>query len=272
MNLTPKRWAEFQHYKNRSPAWIKLHRKLLDDYAYNRLPLASRALAPMLWLIASEYENGTITASTQEIAFRLRTTEKDLVDALKPLIESGFFDCDSDMLADRKRDACLEKEDIGKRREDSSTVANATRRPSDQKFDEFKKAYPKRKGANPWKPARAQWDAALKAGASPDQIITAVKAGTGYDRDKIGTEYIPQAQKWLRDRRFEDHQPSNVVEIDSPTAFVSVENARWGPLCARWRVENRKQSGPVPRDHQGQSGWWFPKEWTTQEGSNAQAG
>jgi GT2 family glycosyltransferase len=54
MKLKPKKWSEFQHYKNRSPSWIKLHAKLLDDVAFQRLPRASQALAPMLWLIARE--------------------------------------------------------------------------------------------------------------------------------------------------------------------------------------------------------------------------
>jgi hypothetical protein len=104
MSITPKDWTRFQHYKNRAPAWIKFHRSLLDNYDYARLPLACRALAPMLWLLASEYDEGRITASTEEIAFRLRTTEAELVEALSPLIERGFFTSD-DTLADRKPDA-----------------------------------------------------------------------------------------------------------------------------------------------------------------------
>ena len=27
-----KNWGEFQHYKKRNPPWIKLHKKLLDDF------------------------------------------------------------------------------------------------------------------------------------------------------------------------------------------------------------------------------------------------
>lgn len=267
MNLTPKRWSEFQHYKDRSPAWIKLHRKLLDDYAYNCLPLASRALAPMLWLIASEYENGTITASTQEIAFRLRITEKDLVDALKPLIESKFFECDSAMLADCKHDASPEKENIEKRRADIRTVANATRPARDQKFEEFRKAYPQRKGGNPWKPAKAQWDSALRAGASPEQIIAAVKAGAGYDRDKIGTEYIPQAQKWLKDRRFDDHEPSNVIAID-PNKFYA---AFGSDELDAWDGHMRKTRGTtLPRDNRG--GWLCESRWPPGYEEKAESG
>ena len=59
MLLITKNWAEFQHYKDRSPPWIKLHKELLDDRQYQSLPLASRALAPMLWLLASETKDGS---------------------------------------------------------------------------------------------------------------------------------------------------------------------------------------------------------------------
>lgn len=124
MILTPKNWKSFQHYKDRAPAWIKLHKGLLDDFTFARLPLASRALAPMLWLLASEYEDGRITASLEEIAFRLHISEADLSGALNPLINSGFFIA-SEALAIPERKASLEKEDIGKRREETDSDANA---------------------------------------------------------------------------------------------------------------------------------------------------
>jgi hypothetical protein len=63
MILTPKNWSSFQHYKDRAPAWIKLHRGLLDDFEFSSLPVASRALAPLLWLLASEFEGGAIDAA-----------------------------------------------------------------------------------------------------------------------------------------------------------------------------------------------------------------
>jgi hypothetical protein len=109
MILTPKNWSSFQHYKDRAPAWIKLHKGLLNDYAFACLPVASRALAPLLWLLASEYEEGKIEGSLQEFAFRLHMTEGDLAEALNPLIEAGFFAVDSTSLAERSQPASLEK-------------------------------------------------------------------------------------------------------------------------------------------------------------------
>jgi hypothetical protein len=65
-----KNWAEFQHYKDRSPPWIRLHRSFLDDYDFHCLPVASRALAPMLWLLASENKDlssGIIEGSDEKL-------------------------------------------------------------------------------------------------------------------------------------------------------------------------------------------------------------
>lgn len=107
--ITPKNWSSFQHYKDRKPAWIKLHRDILDNYEFHCLPVASRALAPCLWLLASEYEDGAIPANWGLIAFRLRMSEQEVESAVTPLIEKGFFIA-SGALADRKQSACLEKE------------------------------------------------------------------------------------------------------------------------------------------------------------------
>src|SRR5258705_63799 len=91
MILTPKNWSEFQHYKDREPSWIKLHKGLLTNYEFWCLPIGSRALAPMLWLLASEYKDGNIAAGLDELAFRMHMTRGDMADALHPLIEAGFF-------------------------------------------------------------------------------------------------------------------------------------------------------------------------------------
>lgn len=109
MKLTPKNWDNFQHYKHRSPPWIKLHKNLLDDMQYQRLPVASKAIAPMLWLLASESNDGVIHKTPEEIAFRLRMTEKEVISAIKPLIDNGFFIEDSNMLAECLQDATTEK-------------------------------------------------------------------------------------------------------------------------------------------------------------------
>lgn len=100
MILRPKNWSEYQHYKDRSPPWIKLHRDLLNNREYMCLPLASKAIAPLLWLLASESKTGEFNSDITELSFRLRLTEKEVRDGLKPLIDNGFFVDASGMLAE----------------------------------------------------------------------------------------------------------------------------------------------------------------------------
>jgi hypothetical protein len=110
MLLQPKNWAVFQHYKDRCPPWIKLHRDLLNDRAYMRLPIASKAIAPMLWLLASESKDGVFDGSLDELVFRLHITPKEYQDGVKPLIDNDFFILVSGVLAERKQDAIPETE------------------------------------------------------------------------------------------------------------------------------------------------------------------
>lgn len=112
MKIRPKNWESFQHYKTRRPPWIKLHRHILDDYEFHCLPVASKALAPLLWLIASESEDGSIDADSTKLGFRLRQRPNDITEAVKPLIESGFFEVVEDAsnaLAEREQNPLSEK-------------------------------------------------------------------------------------------------------------------------------------------------------------------
>jgi hypothetical protein len=113
LKIRPRNWRDFQHYKNRNPPWIRLHRGLLDNRDFHCLPVASRALAPMLWLLASESVDGEIDASPQNLTFRLRLSEKDITNALNPLLEGKFFEVLQDasgVLAEGLRDADSEAE------------------------------------------------------------------------------------------------------------------------------------------------------------------
>jgi hypothetical protein len=208
VSLTPKNWNSFQHYKDRAPIWIKLHRSLLDDADFHCLPVDSRALAPMLWLLASEYEGGSITAEPRKIAWRLRMSPDELSKALKPLIDGGFF-VDSDPLAACKRDAMPEKEKETETETETETDIRSTSRPAraPSRFDEFWKAYPRREGPNPRKPAEQRFDALVKTGLDPEFLIGEVRKFAALDdtRKAIGTRFIPQASTWLNQQRWSDH-------------------------------------------------------------------
>lgn len=114
MRIEPKNWSDFQHYKDRDPSWIKLHKRLLDDFDFHSLPLASRALAPMLWLLCSEAKDGVFEGTEQKASFRLHMTVGELNDALMPLIEAKFFSLervDSELIARPEHHAIPEKKE-----------------------------------------------------------------------------------------------------------------------------------------------------------------
>ena len=118
--LAVKNWHEHQHYSTRNPPWIKLHKRLIDDDQFQALPVDSRALAPMLWLMASETDEGILKHDTQSIAFRLRSTKARIEKALKPLIDGGFLFDASAMLAQGKRVAMPEQEQEKSKRQSKS--------------------------------------------------------------------------------------------------------------------------------------------------------
>lgn len=146
--LIVKSWGDFQHYTKRNPPWIKLHKRLLDNYDYHALPDASKALAPFLWLLASESDDGSIEYAPKKLCFRLHVDEEKLIGAIKPLIEAGFFECDedaSDMLALRYSGPHLETEEEAEtkteKEERRSAVASL-----DADFSEWYSTYPVHKG------------------------------------------------------------------------------------------------------------------------------
>jgi hypothetical protein len=103
--LSVKNWTSFQHYGKRRPPWIKLHHGLLDNVDFLRLPIASKALAPLLWLVASEFEDGKIDTSFEDLAYRFRMSDRDFALAVIPLMERKFFFADSEMIAACRRHA-----------------------------------------------------------------------------------------------------------------------------------------------------------------------
>jgi hypothetical protein len=54
--LRVKNWENYQHYKDRSPPWIKLHRAVLDDYEFAALADESKAHLMLIWIFASQRE------------------------------------------------------------------------------------------------------------------------------------------------------------------------------------------------------------------------
>lgn len=104
--LKIKNWENFQHYKDRCPPWIKLHRDLLRNYDFLCLQDASKLHLMLIWLLASQMDN-RIPADSEFIKKQIGVT--DDID-FKELINKGFLIDDSDTLATCKQSAMLETE------------------------------------------------------------------------------------------------------------------------------------------------------------------
>ena len=79
-----KNWAAYQHYRERRPPWVKLHRTLLDDAEFARIDASHARILVLLWLIASEHDGGALP-DVPALAWRLRLPESAVVDAIASL-------------------------------------------------------------------------------------------------------------------------------------------------------------------------------------------
>jgi hypothetical protein len=199
--LKVKGWEEFQHYKHRSPPWIKLHKKLLDNFEYHCLPLASRALAPMLWLIASESDDGSIEFNIQALSFRLRVSEKDIKDAVIPLIDKGFLIDASGALAQCMQDdseLLLQSRVEAESERETEHCANG--------FNEFWFRYPKKVGKDA---AKKAWQ---KKKPRIDDVMFALSWQINSDQwSKSDGQFIPNPATYINQGRWQDEMPQEVT-------------------------------------------------------------
>ena len=196
MLLQPKNWAVFQHYKDRCPPWIKLHRDLLNDRAYMRLPIASKAIAPMLWLLASESKDGVFDGSLDELVFRLHITPKEYQDGVKPLIDNDFFILVSGVLAERKQDAIPETEGETETETETKKKATIVATPSgvsDSVWQEFKTLRKAKKAPITQRAIDAITSEANKAGWTLEKALEecVVRGWQAFKADWVATKANP---------------------------------------------------------------------------------
>ncbi|WP_426418221.1 hypothetical protein [Bradyrhizobium genosp. A] len=113
-----------------------------------------------------------------------------------------------------------------KGKENSRPVSDRTGESELSRFDEFWKAYPKRDGDNPRKPAEAKFNALVKTGLHPQMLIDAIRKYAIDNAGKIGTPYIPQAQTWLNQQRWTDHAAvAALAQLGGEAAQFPIEDA-----------------------------------------------
>lgn len=215
-------WAELQHYKDRSPPWVKLYRELLTSESWVLGTDTSRLVQVASMLLAARYNN--------EIPYRwdlikkvshLECTESAFRSAVLHLVAYKFLEI-HEVTSDEEsvlQDAsgvlakCSSEERRGEtekrqRREDpsaSSTPTNATKpltvsRETDSEwFLDFKLAYPNRAGDQGWRKAQRAANERIREGHSPTEFIEGAKRYAEFCRvtGKLGTEFTKQAATFL---------------------------------------------------------------------------
>jgi hypothetical protein len=203
-----KNWPKFQHYKDRNPPWLKLHKSFLDDYEFHRLPAASRAIAPCVWLLASESTDGSVAHDSEMIAFRLRMSVKDVEAAIQPLVSAGFLIMMQDAsktLADKEQDASKTlalARSREERREEGEKDSRASHSLLNGAFTEFWDAYPKKRSKGD---AEKAW-LKLKPDASLQSriLVSLTAASVSKDWQREGGKFIPHPATWLNAKGWED--------------------------------------------------------------------
>lgn len=123
------------------------------------------------------------------------------------------------------------------KKKDTCAVVKPTR--TDEKFEEFWKSLPKRDGANPKESARRLFEAAVKSGEDPEAIIAGARQCARAESKNAGTPYIPQAVKWLRDKRWRDYG-QQIAEQGAPFDWEAVVKLK--ATIGVWS----KHAGPEP--------------------------
>lgn len=118
-------------------------------------------------------------------------TQSETQSVTEPLTQS-LTESGAQKKADKERDKELTMEPL----------SNGSSQPASDRFEEFWKAYPKRTGQNPKKPARDKYNKIVKT-VDPQTLID---AAASYARQQQGSDpkFIAQAITWLNQERWQD--------------------------------------------------------------------
>lgn len=184
-----KNWDKFQHFKDRKPPWIKLHREIMEQRDINMISDCSFRVLIGLWLLASEdpKKAGNLP-EIDDIEFRLRIDKKKIINSLKEL--GNFIEIDDINMISRRYQS------------DSPETETETEKELEKdidRFDDFWSEYPKKTGK---KDCLKIWKS-RKLNLLAEKIILDVKNRQIRDTGWIDG-FIPNPKTYLNGDRWED--------------------------------------------------------------------
>jgi hypothetical protein len=231
MTIRIKNWKKFQHYKNRRPPWIKLHREVFDDLEFHEMDAEDFRYLVFLWIIASEDKemDGNLPA-IKSLAWRLHISIEKMIGIVRRLNEWIIYDA-SDMLADCEQGDSAETEKSRVETEKSKDPPIPPKGGGDPKgFTEFWAAYPRKVGKQA---ARRAWVRARKNGLgelSIEQLVEIIEEHKKSDAwTRENGRFVPNPSTWLNQGRWDDVVAATGAHSGSqnpgngPTLFTAQE-------------------------------------------------
>lgn len=217
-----KNYSRFQHFKDRSPPWVKLYRDLLDDPDWHELDDRSSKILVMLWLIASEDENKDgVLPDARKLCFRLRIKKSELDQVVTNLshwlehLDDGLIkSCYQD---DDKQSHTPDQVDTPEERREKKSISSPSAPrvskesvPVGTMFEDFWNAYGKKTGR---KNAVTKWNK-----INPDNELekAILAAATVYAAATPEPRFRKDPERWLNEKRWEDESPQVAGQTPLP--------------------------------------------------------
>jgi hypothetical protein len=212
-------WEKYQHYKDRNPPWIKLHRELMTSNTWVSVDDASRVLAIAIMMLAAATGN-KIPANP---AYVKRVAYLNSDPDFSPLAEVGFIEIVDEngnvasapiaTASTKQADARPEKRQSRAEQSKTESAPPALVAQAEVDFEVWWKVYPKKADKGH---AREAFRRTLKRGVSVDTLV----AGAQRYRDdpKRKAEFTKNGATWLVGECWSDETvqtaPAKVIGLD----------------------------------------------------------
>jgi hypothetical protein len=204
----------------------------------------------MLWLLASEHKDGTFDASIEELVFRLRMDESDIIAGLKALIDKGFLilasgelaEClrsDSDVLSQRERQRQSSEGEIKKGLRSIAREARTSEQSVDEHFELFWNAYDKKRGRSD---CEKVWKRINPDDRLAQQIVRAARTYAAATPEKA---YRKDPVRWLTHKCWNDEVVNRQEQMSSYDKSIKAAG-----LAIFGNLENYQPSEKEVYDHE----------------------
>lgn len=195
-HLEIRDWSEHQHYHDRRPPWIKLHRSILTNATILALPEVAQAQLIKLWVLASQMGH-PLPYNKKMLAGQIGTTGKFFLDQL---IASGLmipcYHDASEELAKVEQNARPLRESTERENRERNTNTGKSA-DQDAVFLEALAEYPKRPG-NSKADTYKQWMRRVGEGVDPLDMLEGARRYRKYvEATKTPPGYIKQSQTFF---------------------------------------------------------------------------